>query len=268
MNTPVRWMMIAALSGCLSAVAQNFSGGDNFSSVVGGHWSADTTAGGGAFTVSSGALNFSDGGLASFGDTSSAYRNWEFSAGSYVADWQVQVDFTLGLASQVASQTTGWTLFVANNADITDNARLTFQQSYMMSATRNATGSFYTNDAASTSAQLGTAATTVTMRASYLASTHQITLDFNGGSGFTTLTSAVIDGAGLGWGMGASDTFGVRLQANNLTNAGATTAITSGMYADNFSASGAAVPEPSTYAVIAGLLALGAAGWRRRLGQQ
>ena len=38
----------------------------------------------------------------------------------------------------------------------------------------------------------------------------------------------------------------------------------SDVYFDNFSVTGVAIPEPSTYAVFAGLGALGFVAWRRR----
>jgi hypothetical protein len=65
----------------------------------------------------------------------------------------------------------------------------------------------------------------------------------------------------LNWTSGAAATNGFFFEVFGSSNAAA--AITSGsMFADNFSVS--AIPEPSTYAAMAGAAALGLAFWRRR----
>lgn len=268
MKQLVRFFTLGVLTGSITLQAQ-FNGSDDFSGVT-DNWSADTTANGGILSVTSGVLNFTDEGLLA-SSNSSAYRDWILNAGSYTADWQAQVDFTFNSLSQVAGQFTGLTFIVANNSDLTDNARLSFQQSYMMSATRAVSGSVYTSGNPGTNTGwLNTTATTVTMRVSYLASSHELSLAYNDGTGFTNVFTSTTEAGGLGWEMSGSDTFGLRIAASNLTNAGATSAIILGkVYADNFAASPTApIPEPSTYAAGFGLLALLVVGLKRRLGQQ
>lgn len=79
-----------------------------------------------------------------------------------------------------------------------------------------------------------------------------------------------VDGT-TNWLMTGSDTFSIYLFGNSLYDGAATgvgpTLGLGDVQLDTFSGSGAgltAVPEPSTYAAIAGALALGAAAWRRR----
>ena len=269
MTQLVRFFVLGMLTGCLALHAQNFSGSDDFSGVT-GNWSADTTANGGTLTVAGGVLNFTDGGLLA-SSNSSAYRDWTLNAGSYTADWQAQIDFTFNSLSQVPSQITGLTFIVANISDLTDNARLSFQQSYMMSATRAVSGSVYTSGTPGTdTGWISTTATTVTVRASYLASSHELSLAYNDGTGFTNVFTSTTEAGGLAWEMSDGDTFGLRIAASNLTNAGASSAIILGnVYADNFAASSTApIPEPSTYAAGLGALALLVAGLKRRFGQQ
>ncbi|MDI1249359.1 MAG: hypothetical protein PSV13_10895 [Lacunisphaera sp.] len=265
MKQLVRFFAFGMLTGCLALHAQNFSGTDAFGSDS-GNWTNGATANGGAFSVSGGVLNFTDPILAG-GTSSSAARYWNLNAGSYTADWQVQIDLTLNL-TQVASQVTALTFGLGSSLDSTDRVEFTLQQTYMMPGTRYIYGAFITNGSGGLPASMTSTGNTVTLRAAYQAASHQITLDFNDGSGFSTVTAAIIDGSGLNWGMGLTDSFGFGLVASNLTNGGPTAAISSGVYADNFLASGAAIPEPSTYAAAFGVLALLVAGLKRRFGQQ
>jgi len=69
----------------------------------------------------------------------------------------------------------------------------------------------------------------------------------------------------LNWGMTGGDTFTFGIYAQSTTNGSASgfTLSPGVAYADAFTATGL-IPEPGTYAALAGLAALGLAAWRRR----
>ena len=261
MKTLLRTLVTGALAGCTMLYSQNFNGSDDFSSVT-ANWSLDVTSTGGLYTVSGGVLNFTDGGITS-PQISSAARNWTLNAGSYTADWQVQVDLNLGVVGQTAGQVTTWSVSLASSLDSTDFAQFTVQQNYMMSTIRNLNGEFFSNNSVYGQASTIASSNLVTVRASFLAASHELTWSYSTGSGFSPLVSAVVDGTGLNWGMGSGDTFNFNLRAYNITSAGPTSPLMSGVYADNFIASPTAVPEPSAYAALVGLVALSLALWRR-----
>lgn len=104
--------------------------------------------------------------------------------------------------------------------------------------------------------------TDVTVRATFDAATKELSFSFST-DGATFLSTGVtydLDGAHAGPTAPLSD--GLALSLIGFANGGAP-AITAGeMYFDNFSVT--AIPEPSTYAALAGLGALGLALWRRR----
>lgn len=115
------------------------------------------------------------------------------------------------------------------------------------------------------------ALTTGTLRVSYTAASSTLTAQFSnpsvlGGSFQTVGTMSTSS-----WGMSASDTFNIILVGGSgTTDSGSGPAIDANQaFFDDFASSGleartAPVPEPSTYAAIIGLLALGFALHRRR----
>jgi len=250
-----------------------FSVGDDFSTLS-GNWFNESVTGTGAFNVSVGGsevLSYLDNGQAGTG-SSTGSRDWQANVGSYAANWQVQVDFTFNL-TPVSGQMSSWSLVVGNLAEspvIND----TMQGLFILSPSgRIVSGIFNTNGVQNTSPyephQFFDATNTITLKATYLAATHTLSLYYDAdgsgaGRGFDLVTSAPVDGTGLGWGMTDSDSFGFRLAAGN--SAGGTTTsplVANNMFADNFAAA-SAIPEPSTYAAVLGTLALLATGWRRR----
>jgi hypothetical protein len=274
-------MFRLGLIGFLVALAPfargQFSVSDDFSVSGTGNWGNQSFTGGGAFNVSAGStnvLNYTDGGLASNG-TSTGSRDWLPNTGSYTQNWQVQIDFTFNF-SQANSQSSSWSLYVGNLADITDNIRGMFQLSTtnLGVTSRNIVGHYNTNGSMATPPApeqiWNVVSSTVTLQASYVAATHTLSLAYDpngsvGGYSFTPITSAAVDGTGLGWGMTNSDSFGFRLAASNSASGTATSILSANqMFADNFAAS--SIPEPATYAAVFGALALLAAGWRRRQG--
>lgn len=256
-------------------VAQNFSGSDNFSATS-GNWTltAGTGTGGGTLTVSSGLLNFSDNRLQyvtgdSTSTSSGATYAWIANAGSYTADWQVQVDFKVPPKSNlVPAQFLGWTLQISNSADSNDYFSAGLENSYMYtSGLPKATAGIVTNNStASPVSQDITNATSAAIFITYTASTQTLAASFNDGSGATSLFSASVSALGSDWDMITGDTFRLALGAKNVGNSGLTAALNVGDFtADNFLATaGTPVPEPSTYALLAGLAALGLGVWRRR----
>lgn len=125
-------------------------------------------------------------------------------------------------------------------------------------ATFGTTNDFSNNNAFSA---LGTGDTTLTLRLDYDGATRVLSTSFStDGATFLAGASFDLDGANapvvspLGGGLG------IRLFATASTDFGT---VGNGMvYFDNMSVS--AIPEPSTYAVLAGLAALGMVAWRRR----
>jgi hypothetical protein len=78
-----------------------------------------------------------------------------------------------------------------------------------------------------------------------------------------------LTGNASGWGMNAASTFTIYLQGVSGNDAGGTVGVTIGTAGlatlDNLSGTGlTAIPEPSSYAAMAGVVALGLVVWRRR----
>lgn len=241
-----------------STVTDNFSGNS-------GLWEADVTAGGGAFTVSGGVLNFTSGALLT-GNTASAQRDWTASL-SAGANWTARVDLGTG-ATMVAGQITRWTFIAAALTNPSPDDYLSGQvvHSYQQDPFRTILGTPYTNGAAGTTDQSSANAAMITFLFSFDATTHLLTLSYDtdgvtGADNFTTLTTV---NTATAWGLTSSDNFGLRLMASNVANGMPSSAFGNGvMTADNFSTN-VAVPEPSAAAALFGSLALLAALWLRR----
>jgi hypothetical protein len=102
----------------------------------------------------------------------------------------------------------------------------------------------------------------VTVRAMFDGSTKILSFDYslNGATFTSTSVGYDLDGSQAGLTAPLNDGLGLALVGFSNNGAGAITA--GQMYYDNLSVS--AIPEPSTYAALAGLGALGLAIWRRR----
>lgn len=276
MKSMFRFGLIGFLVVAAPFARGQFSVSDDFSALS-GNWFNESTTGTGAFSVTvpgTEVLNYLDGGLAASG-TSTGSRDWMSNTGSYAQNWQVQIDFTINL-TQVNEQVSSWSLAVGNLTDLTDNIQGMFQfMTTVGDGTRNMIGGLYNTNGVVDFAMppvhiWDVPSNTVTLRASFVAATHTLSLayDANGSAGgysFIPITSAAVDASGLNWGMNAGNSFGFRIAAANTAGANLTNAITAGqMYADNFAASASAIPEPATYATVLGVLALLATGWRRR----
>ena len=255
--------------------AQNFSGSDDFSSAS-GNWTVPPGSSvlGAAMTVNGGVLNFISPSLTT-GQTSEAAYAWTANAGSYTADWQVQVDFNVN-TTMMDSQAGLWELIVGSTTTPANNFTVALQRTYMQQITSQPPLILaYTKvdgrdiaPAVTANASAGTA----TLRIAYNAATTTLiaTYDGNGPTGgyaFTNLHSVNISEGAADWNMISGDTFSVVLHAFNTTNGSATMPLYEGAFiADNFLASPTAVPEPATVTLLAGFAVLGFVVWRRRAG--
>lgn len=276
MKSMFRFGLLGFLVALAPFARGQFSVSDDFSTLS-GNWFNESTTGTGAFTVTVGdtnVLSYVDGGLAASG-TSTGSRDWMSNTGSYAQNWQVQIDFTFNL-TQANGQMSSWSLYIGNLAEspvINDTLQGLFQLSTSGGVpSLMVIGIFTTNGSQNLSPyepkQFFDATSSITLKATYVAATHILSLYYDAdgsgaGRGFDLVTSAPVDASGLNWDMDNSDSFGFRLAAENSAGSNATAAITANqMFADNFAAS--SIPEPATYAAAFGILALLAAGWRRR----
>jgi len=255
--------------------AQNFSGSDDFSTVS-GNWTVPSlsSVAGGAMSVAGDYLNFTSPSL-SAGQTSEAAYAWTANYGSYIADWQVQVDFNVN-TTLAASQVGVWELIVGSTTTPANNFTVALQRTYMqlinsqppqILAYTKVDGGTIAPGTVTANASAGTA----TVRIAYSAAATTLTAAYDGngptgGYAFTNLHSVNISDAASDWNMVSGDTFSVVLHAYNATN-GSTMPLYEGAFiADNFLASPTAVPEPATVALLAGFAVLGFVVWRRRAG--
>jgi hypothetical protein len=263
--------LFRCLLGCLLACALSAQTTvtDTFASVS-GHWEADVVSGGASFVVSGGVLNFTTPALTT-GQTASVSRDWSAELPAN-ADWTARVDLTTS-APLVVSQIMNWSFFAASLTNPTpdDYLKAEIVHSYMQTPNRMVFATPYTDGTAGTmnSASLLNAAT-IGLQFSYNAATRILTLgyDADGATGGHSFTALGTVNTATVWSMSTSDLFGLRLSATNLTNGDTTAGLGNGLFtADDFSVTTAAVPEPSTWALLAGGAALLAAILRRRFGR-
>ena len=108
--------------------------------------------------------------------------------------------------------------------------------------------------------------TDLTLQLSWNATTNLLTAGYStDGINFTTGQTFNLAGAEAGYADPYNQKFGIELFVRSAAGAGG---VGSGVSFDNMSVSVSAVPEPSTYAAIAGGLMLGFAAWKRRRQQQ
>lgn len=159
--------------------------------------------------------------------------------------------YTTGVVASSTVITGYYNLFLENWGAVGRRARSEL-------ALRDAGGAYVSTNAYS--ADLGVSS--LTLRFDFDAATKQLTAAYGtGGPSFTTAATWDLDGAAAPQVAPLNDGLGLRLYTYANTVTGTVPAAT--MYFDNLSVV-SAVPEPSTYALLAGLAALGVAHWRRR----
>ncbi len=264
----------------LSSRAQaSFYGTDDFNdqTFASGRWSASGTTNGGLWTETNGRLEFTADASSTAIITSNRaqqYVTWSNSASgntSYTDSWTATATFTLDQAVSATNgaQVIGFEALMAGTAS-------GYYGIYLLNATSGGrvfssqgvfNGSGYTPT---------TVGTTGTLAPSFDTSNVLLRISYNGGTNTFTSAYSFDDGATFyDYGTGASSNtstwavtpttgFGLRFYGalyGDGTQAGPIA--TSGqMFADNLAVS--AVPEPSTYAALFGVAALGFAFWRRR----
>lgn len=191
---------------------------------------------------------------------------------SYASNWSAQVDVHAALASTLTGPGNGYFygsfVVVRSGTDLTliepptinlfsaDIVRNGSSENIFQRTWWVAGEDYYEGPAAANSSS------NAALRVTFDSATKVLTAFYDndgatGGYNWTSVGSLAVGGAG-GWGMGNADTFALGLAVF----AGGQTISPSEAYFDNLSAS--AVPEPSTYAVLAGLGALGLVLWHRR----
>lgn len=261
------------------SVVSDFSSGTN--------WGTPATLAGdtGTFQISGGVGNYYTN-EAPTGDQFS-YMQYNGVALSYGASWSIRVDvnyaapggiFTansqqymnLGLMVTPGTATLGISgeAPTFNGFLVSSNLFSTTAETY----NRGFQTSIFSNGAAADGTEYGynpsvTAATFTAVMLSYDAATKMLTASFDAdttnGYTYTSMPSQSVNVQSL-WSMTGSDTFSLYLFGNSgWDEVGDNISPTIGLGASTFD-NLSAIPEPSTYAAMAGVCALGLAVWRRR----
>jgi hypothetical protein len=273
--------------------AQPFFGSDNFddNSFESGRWQSFGTANGGAWTEVNGRMEFtgnaSDTSTISTTNRVQQFRLWSNNTPniSYTTDWVAAANFTIDPA---AVATNGVVLMgLETFATATDAG---YYGIYLMSATGGGriftergvwNGSGYDRQTVGTFSPLvpDFDVTDVRLEIRYDAATQILSSAFSYDNGATYFNYVTGGGTGYSgaaapynvnnWSASATDGFGLDIYGatyGNTSTPTGPTVLSGQAYMDNLTVS--AVPEPSTYAAIAGALMLGFAAWRRRQQQR
>jgi hypothetical protein len=247
--------LLALLAGTASA---QYTGSDDFNgSSIGASWDFQYSldAGIGTWTETNNRLEFT-----SPAGSNSRVLVWNNDINNaYNENWTASLTVS-NLTSLPAAgyNLIGLQVFAANNADLgffglyaTNNsstgANILFEKALGPSYTMTTYGE----------SPAETDLSDVLFTMSFNAATKDVTLAYSLDSG-ATIKDSVVFNPGSDWSGAPTDGFSFRILGYSTADA-----VAAGqLYADNFSVT--AVPEPSTYAAIAGALMLGFAMWRRR----
>lgn len=244
---------------------------DNFSTAA--NWSAASSFGGGALTISGDRANYT---ATAPTDYDWSIMTWTGGTYSYTSNWEVQVDVHAGAAGVLTTGNqyfygsltvfrTGDTLNgnddppAANllSADILRNGG---SESQFQTAWGLLGDNYYE------AGNVNNSSTDAALRVVFDSATKTLTTyyDADGATGtyiWTSLSSIDVDGA-QNWNMTGASTFSLALASYSGDDITGPAIGAGGVYFDNFSVT--AIPEPSTYAALAGFGALGLALWCRR----
>lgn len=230
------------------------------------NWQTVMSEGSGALTVGGGTMQFTATTEANTGVVALA----KTIALPYASDWSLQVTAHLSeLAVPDLNDFADLELALTPAAGSGFSTRLMYQfevGNWSEGTQREIYTDFVISDIAGSSpiARVGVTSTTVSLWLGYSAATEWITFRYDPDGVANPLTGwitqgrlAIGDGESADFGMTSGDFFSVAL-------VGASEGITiAAGQADFSSLAVTAVPEPSTYAALASVIALGAAGWRR-----
>lgn len=220
--------------------------------------------GGGATAFTASALTYSVGTPTA---DDRGYRTLNTFAASSTSSWSVQVDMHLAaLGGLTTDQFANLNLMVvkASNPNLF-NTSFALDRYNSGSVVRDFDTFITTNGTSTQFTEVLNATTDATLRITYDHTMAQLTYDYDSdgaGSGATFLTAHTADITA--WSMGGAETFAFLLVGSSGNDgAGVGPVISStDAYFQNFAVT--AVPEPSTYALLAGALALGVVMLRRR----
>jgi hypothetical protein len=269
-------VLACSLAGAIAPAFAQLSGSENFNAALGGNWgsviSANTGTGSGGLAQGSNVLNFTATIGAGNGNATQTLP-WTLNSGVTNADWSVTLAVNNAWTLASTQERVDIGLVVWNSADSTDYVRLLLQKSDFSGTGGPANRNVFHSNVGNNGSTLfvgdsaGGIGSSGTIGISYNGASQVFSTFYDVGSGWTQIGSFGVAGSGGTTGnttWGSLSAFSVGIVGVAINNTGAGMTVSSGLTADNFALSATAIPEPSTYAALLGLGAIGAAWVRRR----